>query len=113
MTTAMATQPTLEPALVHAISAADPDRRRRLSRTAGLAMAASVAAHVAVGLYIYEAKYAPTAVIDTTDTPISATVTPEIVVKTQPVKRAPPLPPRPLAVPGVQMVELSCWAPHT
>src|SRR5580704_16581450 len=57
----MAVQQALEPAFVHAISAADPDRRR-LTRTAVFAIAVSVAADVAEGLYVYEAKYgAPTA----------------------------------------------------
>jgi len=93
----MAVQKALEPAFVYAISAADPDRRR-LSRAAGFAIAVSLAAHVAVGLYIYEAKYgAPPAPLPA-DPTISTTFVPDVVVKQPPPKRAPPPPPRVLAV---------------
>ena len=92
----MAVQQALEPAFVHAISAADPDRRR-LSRAAGFAIAVSVAAHVAVGFYIYEAKYgAPPAPLPADPT---MTFSPNVVVKQQPPpKKAPPPPQRVLAV---------------
>jgi protein TonB len=52
----MIAQPALQPALVHAIASASPDRRRR-SHVAAWAIAASVAAHVALGIYLYEARY--------------------------------------------------------
>jgi protein TonB len=81
--------------VVHAIVAADPDRRR-LSRTAVLAIAISVAAHVAVGLYVYEAKYAPAPVVDV-DRTITTTFAPNVIVKPQPVRHVTP-PPRVLAV---------------
>ena len=92
----MVIQPALQPALVHAISTTDPDHRR-VSRRVALAIAASVAAHVALGLYIYEAKYAAPPAVDFHDTPISTTVTPDVIVKQPPMKRTPP-PPHVLAV---------------
>jgi periplasmic protein TonB len=92
----MAVQQALEPAFVHVISAADPDRRH-LSRAAGFAIAVSVAAHVALGIYIYEAKYgAPPAPIPS-DPTMTTTFVPDVVVKQTP-KKAPPPPPRALAV---------------
>ena len=44
------------PALVHAIGGVDPGRRR-LSRAATIAIGVSIAAHLALGFYLYEAKY--------------------------------------------------------
>jgi protein TonB len=78
----MVIQQPLQPAFVHAIVAADPDRRR-LSRTASFAVAVSVAAHVAVGFYIYQAKYAS---LPTQLTPpdIITTFRPNVVVKPPP-----------------------------
>ena len=93
----MAVQQALEPAFVHGISTADPDRRR-LPRAAGFAIAVSLAAHVAVGLYIYEAKYgAPPAPLPADPT---MTLSPDLVVKQPPPskKLPPPPPPRALAV---------------
>ena len=89
----MVIQPPLQPALVHAIVTANPDRRR-LKRTASLAIAASIAAHIAVGVYIYEAKYAPPpAQVDTSDTSMQTTFIPNVVIKPQtPPKPAPPVP---------------------
>ena len=79
----MVIQPPLQPALVHAIVTANPDRRR-LKRTASLAIAASIAAHIAVGVYIYEAKYAPPpAQVDTSDTSMQTTFIPNVVIKPQ------------------------------
>ncbi|HEY1753671.1 MAG TPA: TonB family protein [Caulobacteraceae bacterium] len=52
----MVLEHSLEPAFAHAIAGADPPRRK-LSRTASIAIAVSAAAHVAVGFYVYEAKY--------------------------------------------------------
>jgi periplasmic protein TonB len=83
----MVAQTLLEPALVHAISSADADHRR-LSRTAAWAIAASVAAHVALGVYLYEAKYTIPAT-PTDATPTTATFIPNIVVK-------PPTPAKPV-----------------
>jgi protein TonB len=106
----MVIQPPLQPALVHAIVSAGPVRRR-LTRTASLAIVASVAAHIAVGVYIYEAKYAPPpAPVQTGDPPMQTTFAPNLVIKPQtppkPVPPAPhPLTPRqPLTTPfaGVQ-----------
>ena len=57
------------PALVNAIGGADPGRHR-LSRTATIAIGVSIAAHLALGYYLYEAKFithAPPA--PTTDAP--------------------------------------------
>jgi len=44
------------PALVHAIGPTDQPRQR-LSRTASIAIGVSIAAHLALGFYLYEAKY--------------------------------------------------------
>ena len=92
----MAVQQALEPAFVHAFSAADPDRRR-LSRAAGFAIGVSLAAHVAMGLYIYEAKYGAPPALLPADPNMTTTFVPNVVVKQPPPKRA-PAPPRTLAV---------------
>ena len=70
----------LEPALVHAIPSANADHRR-LSRTAAWAIAASIAAHVAVGVYLYEAKYVIPATATTPDPTTTAAFIPNIIVK--------------------------------
>jgi len=59
----MVIRPPLQPALVYAIGPADTERPR-LSRTATIAIAVSLAAHAALGVYLYEQKYvlAPPAV---------------------------------------------------
>jgi protein TonB len=94
----MAVQPaTLQPAFVHAISAADPDQRQRLTRTTALAIAVSVAAHVAVGIYIYEAKYGAPAALAPADPPIITTFRPNLVID-HPQRTPPPPPPHQLAV---------------
>jgi protein TonB len=96
----------LQPALVHAIAGAEPDRRR-LSRAASFAIAASIAAHLALGYYVYEARYgapAPTPA-DTSDQTLQTTVIPDLVVKQtpSPVKPAAhPLAPRPSPGPVTQ-----------
>jgi periplasmic protein TonB len=92
----MVIQPASAPALVHAIPGADPDRRR-LSRTAAFAVAVSVAAHVAVGLYIYEAKYGAPPALAPADPPIVTTFAPDVTVRPKPTK-APPPPPHQLIV---------------
>jgi protein TonB len=90
----MVIQQALQPALVHAIVAADPDRRRRLSRTASFAVIASIAAHVAVGVYIYEAKYAPPPAVTDTSDAMQTTFVPNVVIK-PPTPTAKPPPPAP------------------
>jgi protein TonB len=89
----MVIRPPLQPAFVHAIVTANPDRRR-LKRTATFAIAASIAAHIAVGIYIYEAKYAaPPAPALTEDPSIRTNVIPFEVVRPQtPPKPTPPVP---------------------
>jgi len=90
----MIAQSLLEPALVHAIASANPDRRR-LSRTAAWAIAASVAAHIAVGVYLYDAKYViPAAPATATEQPTTAVLIPNIIVK--PPKPT-PTPPKPVS----------------
>jgi protein TonB len=103
----MVIQQPLQPAFVHAIVAANPDRRR-LKRTASFAIAASIAAHIAVGVYIYEAKYASPPAPTLTDGPsIRTTVIPFEVVKPQtPPKPTPPVP-HPLAVRAPRLPPLS------
>jgi protein TonB len=88
----MVISPTLQPALVRAIASTTPDRQRR-TRVATIAIAASLAAHVVVGFYIYEAKYgiaAPPTARD--DTPPAVITLPKLVPP-KPVKPATP-PPR-------------------
>ena len=89
----MVINPTLQPALARAIAGATPDRQKR-ARIATAAVAASIAAHVIVGLYIYEAKFAPTArpVIDVQ--PPVVTTMPKILPPPPPAKHAPTPPPR-------------------
>ncbi|MEJ0065546.1 MAG: TonB family protein [Caulobacteraceae bacterium] len=89
----MVINPTLQPALARAIAGTTPDRQRR-ARIAAAAVAASIAAHVIVGFYIYEAKYAPTAstVIDVQ--PPIVTTMPKILPPPPPVKHVPTPPPR-------------------
>jgi protein TonB len=76
----------LQPALVYAIGPTQAERPH-LSRTATIAIAVSLAAHVALGIYLYEQKYA-LAPPDTTDTdkPMQGTVLPDIVVAQPPAK---------------------------
>ena len=72
----------LQPALVYAIGGTSPEHRR-LSPTATAAIAVSIAAHVALGAYLYEQKYAvspPT--VEPTDTPpINMPLIPLVTVK--------------------------------
>jgi len=87
----MVINPALQPALARAIDGVSPDRQKR-ARVATAAIAASVAAHVIVGLYIYEAKYAPTAstVVDTQ--PPIVTTMPKLPPPAKPLKQMPPPP---------------------
>jgi protein TonB len=84
----------LQPALVRAIGATSPDRRRR-ARIATMAVATSIAAHLVVGYYVYQARYGltPPAVSDTQ--PPIVTVMPKLLPPPPPPKRLPtPPPPR-------------------
>jgi len=56
----------LSPALVHAIGGTD---RPRLSRRATIAITVSIAAHVALGVYVYEQKYQPAPPVVVDDSP--------------------------------------------
>ena len=53
----MVIQQALQPALVRAIEFNDPGKQRR-ARAATLAIAVSIAAHLILGFYVYEARYA-------------------------------------------------------
>jgi periplasmic protein TonB len=90
----MVISPTLQPALVRAIASTTPDRQRR-TRVATIAIAASLAAHVVVGFYIYEAKYgaaAPAAPVDTLPPIVS------VMPKISPPKPVKPTTPPPRAI---------------
>jgi protein TonB len=94
----MVIQPALQPAFVRAISGAAEPERRRLSRTAALAIALSLAAHVAVGFYVYEARYgAPPAQVPA-DPTMTTTFTPSVVIRQPPPKKVATPPPHPLVV---------------
>jgi protein TonB len=87
----MVISPTLQPALVRAIAGVAPDRQRR-TRVATIAIAASLAAHVVVGFYIYEAKYGIAAPQPREDpAPSVVSVIPKLAPP-KPVKRAIPPP---------------------
>jgi protein TonB len=84
----MVLQPTLQPPLVHAIVGDAP--RRRLSRTIWLAIAISVAAHVAFGVYVWRQKYQPAVIpAEQPDPPFVGEVVP--IPRTPPqILKAPP-----------------------
>src|SRR5579863_6224714 len=79
----------LEPAVVHAIVASDPDRRR-VSRVMSLAIAGSVAAHLALGFYLYEAKYGVIAPPTPPDRIIQTPFMPNVIVHPPKPTRPPP-----------------------
>jgi protein TonB len=84
----------LQPALVRAIGATSPDRRRR-ARIATMAVAASIAAHLVVGYYVYQARYGLTPPAATDTQPPIVTVMPKTLPPPPPPKRLPtPPPPR-------------------
>jgi protein TonB len=90
----MVINPALQPALSRAIAGTTPDRQKR-ARIATAAVAASIAAHVIVGLYIYEAKYAPSAPAPIDVQPPVVTTMPKILPPPPPpVKHVPTPPPR-------------------
>ena len=62
----------LEPALVCAVAAADR-QRPRLSRTASLAIAGSLAAHLIVGVCLYEVRYGAAPVLEEVASPVTQT----------------------------------------
>jgi periplasmic protein TonB len=85
----------LEPALARAIGGTSRDRQRR-ARVATMAVAASIAAHLVVGYYVYQARYGltPPAAIDTQ--PPIVTVMPKLLPPPPPPKHLlTPPPPRP------------------
>jgi len=88
----MVINPTLRPALVRAIATTAPDQQRR-ARVATIAIAASVAAHVIVGFYIYEAKHGIATPQPREDSPPSVVTVMPKLAPPKPVKRATP-PPR-------------------
>jgi protein TonB len=92
----MVINPASQPALVRAIDGLSPDRQKR-ARIAAAAIAASIAAHVIVGLYIYEAKYAPTAPAASDSQPPIVTTMPKLPPPAKPLKPPPPPPPHVLA----------------
>ena len=84
----------LEPALVRAIGGTPPDHQRRV-RIATLAVAASIAAHLVVGYYVYQARYGLTPPAATDTQPPIVTVMPKLLPPPTPPKRLPtPPPPR-------------------
>jgi periplasmic protein TonB len=91
----MVIQQPLQSALIRATDINEPDRQRR-ARIATLAVAASIAAHVVVGFYIYEAKYGLAA------RPLAETDTPPAIV-TLP-KLAPPKPVKPTTPPPQRVI---------
>jgi protein TonB len=107
----------LQPALARAIAGETPDRQKR-ARIATAAVAASIAAHVIVGLYIYEAKYAPTApAVSDTQPPIVTTMPklpppPPAKHLVTPPPRVHVMTPRPPALRAPQTVPTLPIAPH-
>ncbi|HEX3916615.1 MAG TPA: TonB family protein [Caulobacteraceae bacterium] len=114
----MVVDQTFEPSLVHALNTTDPVRRR-LSRTAVWAIGLSLAAHVAVGVYLYEAKYVIPPVVSEPAPTTTARLIPVVTVKPaqtpKPAKPVPhqlvvrPTPTPPIAVP----TQTLAIAPHT
>ncbi len=87
----MVVNPALQPALARAFGTTTLDRRSR-TRVATLAIAVSIAAHVAVGVYLYQARYGQTPVFTEPGTTVVTTVAPLPKPAAQP-KRVPPPPP--------------------
>lgn len=106
----MVINPALQPALARALGNSTPDRRSR-ARVATLAIAASITAHVAVGIYLYEAKYGQTPVISDLAPPVVTTVAP-LPKPAKPLRPPPPPPPhvitphRPVLAPPQNIVTL-------
>jgi len=68
----------LQPALVRAIAATSPDQQRR-ARVATMAVAASIAAHLVVGYYVYQARYGMTPPAATDTQPPIVTMMPKVL----------------------------------
>jgi len=84
----------LEPALARAIGGTSPDRQRR-ARVATMAVAASIAAHLVVGYYVYQARYGLTPPAASDTQPPIVTVMPKLLPPPTPPKHLPtPPPPR-------------------
>jgi|SRR5580658_7944632 protein TonB len=81
----------LQPALVRAIAATSPDQQRR-ARVATMAVAASIAAHLVVGYYVYQARYGMTPPAATDTQPPIVTMMPK-VLPPPPPKHLPTAPP--------------------
>jgi protein TonB len=90
----MVVDQTLQPALVRAIGGTPPDHQRR-TRVATMAVAASIAAHLTVGYYVYQARYGMTAPAATDTQPPVVTVMPKPLPPPTPPKHLTPPPPRP------------------
>jgi periplasmic protein TonB len=88
----MATQTTFQPAFAGAIPGVGAERRKRLSRTASIAIAGSIAAHLAVGYAVYQARFATIKALPEAPTTIITPIT------LAPPKPTPP-PPRNFAKP--------------
>ncbi|HVN02127.1 MAG TPA: energy transducer TonB [Caulobacteraceae bacterium] len=88
----MVIQRPMDAVFVPLVATEEPDRQRRV-RIATLAVAVSIAAHLAVGLYIYEARYGLAPAAEPTDRTITTTFVPNIVVKpNKPVSHTRPPP---------------------
>ena len=69
-----------EPALVHAVAASD-SQRHRLSRTASLAIAGSLAAHLIVGVYLYQVRYGAPPILDVASLPTQTTLIRNVILE--------------------------------
>ena len=94
----MATAQTLAPALVHAIPTTDLEPRK-VSRTFAISVAGAIAAHLLLGAYLYEIKYAPLV-------PAPEPASPTFDV----IRLPPPAPPKPQQLTHTKM--LRTLAPH-
>jgi len=83
----------LQPALARAIGGTSPDRQRR-ARIATMAIAASIAAHLVVGYYVYQARYGLTPPTAADAQPPIVTVMPKLLPPPTPLKHLPTPPPR-------------------
>ena len=98
----------LEPGFVHAIQGS---QGRRLSRAATAAIALSLAAHVALGVYIYEQKYQIAPVVEPADTPPIVTSMLPVTVTHPPktptiVRHAPSAQPTPNQTPSTPTIDI-------
>jgi protein TonB len=82
----------MDAVFVPVASSAEPDRQRR-ARIATMAVAVSIAAHLVVGLYIYEAKYGLTVPAQPQDQAMKGTFVPFTIVKPNKPTPTRPTPP--------------------